>query len=65
MVNIIDPTPDPSVAKKVTCRSCGVKLQYLPIEVQRRDGHDYSGGPDGEEYITCPNCNQRVILRSW
>jgi len=56
----------PKVTKRVVCRGgCGSTIEYVPNEVQRRDGHDYSGGPDGEEYVTCPSCGKKAIIRSW
>ena len=65
MVTITNPKPDSSVVRKIICKSCGVELEYLPVEVLTRSGTDYSGGPDGEEYIVCPNCGERVIIRAW
>lgn len=65
MVRIVNPQPDPSVVKQVVCRSCGVKLEYVPHEVKRRDGKDYRGGADGEEWVDCPNCGSKAIIRSW
>ncbi len=26
---------------------------------------DYGGGPDGEEYVRCPGCGKKAIIRSW
>ncbi len=56
---------DPSVLKEISCRGCGAKLRYGKSDVKERHGTDYSGGPDGEEYIECPRCAHRVIIRSW
>ena len=65
-VRIIDAKPDPSAVKRVVHRSgCGATLEYVPNDVKTRNGTDYSGGPDGEEWIDCPNCNKKVILKSW
>lgn len=64
-VRVIDEKPDPSVVKHAICKHCGVKLEYLPIDVKSVNGTDYSGGPDGCEFIECPKCNNQVILRSW
>ena len=64
-VKVIDPTPHHTVVKQIICRNCGVKLEYTPNDVKRRDGTDYSGGPDGKEWIVCPNCNKEVTIRSW
>jgi len=65
MVKIIDEEPDPSVVKQIICKSCGVKLEYVPNEVTRQDGRDYSGGADGCEFIMCPKCKKTVVIRSW
>lgn len=65
MVKIIDPDPQPQIVKIIDCRSCGVKLSYVPYEVQKISGKDYGGGPDGKEFIICPNCGREVTIRSW
>ena len=65
MVKIVDETPDPSVVKRIVCRCCGVKLEYLPVEVKKYEGRDISGGPDGRKWIVCPKCGNDVIIRSW
>lgn len=50
---------------RITCRACAAIIQYLPGDVQRYSGTDYGGGPDGREWIVCPNCTTPVIIRSW
>ena len=64
-VVVISKTPDPSVIKHVVCRNCGAKLQYVPNDIKRYDGKDYTGGADGRTWIDCPNCNKEAILTSW
>lgn len=64
-VKVIKVKPDPKVAKRIACSNCGATLEYTPNDVKERNGRDYSGGPDGEEYINCPNCRKRAIIRSW
>ena len=64
-VRVVNEDPDKSVVKKRVCRSCGVTVEYLPIDVQTRNGTDWSGGPDGEDYVMCPKCGKKIILRSW
>jgi hypothetical protein len=64
-VRIIDETPDPAHVRRISCKSCATRLEYVLADVQRRSGTDYSGGPEGAEYIVCPKCNKDVILRSW
>lgn len=65
MVRVVDPSPDPEVIKKISCRQCGVRLEYTPSSVKRYSGKDYGGGPDGKEWIDCPNCSSEVITNSW
>lgn len=55
----------PVRVKKVICPHCGYRLSYTPNDVHRYDGTDMSGGPDGKEWINCPNDGKEVILRSW
>lgn len=65
MVKVISTGPDKTVVKQVICRNCGATLEYTPNEVQSRHGTDYGGGPDGEEWVNCPNCGHKAIIRSW
>ena len=64
-IKIINIKPHKTVAKRVTCRNCGATLEYVPNDVMERHGTDYGGGPDGSEWIVCPNCRKNVTLRSW
>jgi DNA-directed RNA polymerase subunit RPC12/RpoP len=64
MVTIVDPKPSEDVLKKVVCRNCGVKLQYVPNDVKERKSYDYTGSFDYQYYIDCPNCNTKVIVNS-
>jgi len=65
VVRIIRDEPAPEVVKQVICRNCGATLEYVPADVHTYVGRDISGGPDGQEWIDCPKCQKRVILRSW
>lgn len=56
---------DDSMVKRVTCRGCAAVLEYKQSEVKRRDGVDYSGGSDGAEWVDCPSCGDKAIIRSW
>lgn len=51
--------------KRVTCKECGSIIGYFKEEVKVYSGTDISGGPDGQEWIVCPECNENIILRSW
>lgn len=64
-VRIVEEKPDPSVVKQAICRSCGVKVEYLPIDIKSRHGTDYGGGPDGAEWVDCPKCQKQIVLKSW
>jgi len=62
MVSVVG--KDPRAVKRVTCKNCGAILEYTKAEVREHHGTDYGGGPDGFEYIKCPQCTARVVLRS-
>jgi len=64
-VKIIKIKPAKKVVKRKICRNCGATLEYTPRDVLRYDGIDIAGGPDGREYIICPNCREDITLRSW
>lgn len=63
MVKVVGEAPE--AVKHATCRNCAAKLEYTPSEVKEYHGTDYSGGPDGREWINCPRCGHEVVLRSW
>ncbi len=65
MVTIVNKEPDKSVLKEIICGNCGATLSYVPREVQSYHGRDYSGGSDGSEWVDCPNCNEKAIIKSW
>lgn len=60
MIRIIEEKPDPSVVKQVLCHNCGVKLEYVPHDIQKRKVSDYTGGCDTYHYITCPKCSEEI-----
>lgn len=63
MVSIVG--KDQTVVKRVTCRNCSSILEYVQAEVKKYRGTDYTGGADGQDWIDCPQCQEKVILRSW
>jgi hypothetical protein len=63
MVEIVG--KDLSVVKICTCRNCGSILRYGNQDLRKYSGTDYSGGPDGREWIICPGCGEDVTIRSW
>jgi hypothetical protein len=64
-VRIVDPIPDPSVVRRKTCHNCGVKLEYVPNDIQERRSTDYTGSSDTRYVIDCPNCHKEVIADRW
>lgn len=67
-MKIIDETPDPSVVKTIICRSCGVKIQYVPNDVKSLgSGMDLDGSLSGSDGFKCPNppCGKNIVTRSW
>lgn len=64
MARIIEDVPVEE--KRAVCRAgCGRTVAYVPNDVQSHHGTDISGGPDGSEWINCPGCGKRIVLRSW
>lgn len=53
--------------KKVVCPECGYTIAYVRNDVKSYSGTDIGGGPDGREWIVCPNeeCKEDITLRSW
>lgn len=64
-IRVLSIKPAKEVVKKVACKNCGARLAYTPSDVKEQHGTDIGGGPDGCEWIVCPNCKKQVILRSW
>lgn len=56
---------DETAVKRVTCRGCASILEYTLSEVKEVNGTDYGGGPDGMEWVDCPHCGGKAVLRSW
>lgn len=65
VVKIIDEGPDPSVIKQVVCRNCGVKLEYLPVDIQHQNVSDYGGGSETLHYIDCLKCKERITVKGY
>lgn len=57
-----DPKP-----RHVNCRDCCATIEYMPEEVERYDGRDISGGPDGYERVKCPRpgCRGYGYIKVW
>lgn len=63
MVKVIG--KDPKAVKTITCQNCASILEYVDADTKRYDGMDYSGGSDGQIWIDCPSCNDKVVIESW
>jgi hypothetical protein len=62
---------DESKKEKFTCSGtrtdpgCGAIVVYTKSDILKYEGKDYSGGADGQEWVNCPGCQKKHILRSW
>ena len=65
MSRIISSKVSPEAEKEVVCLGCGATIGYTKNDIKIRNGKDMSGGPDGDESIQCPKCNNKITLRSW
>jgi len=63
MVEVIGQNKD--IQKQITCKNCGSILRYVKADVREYHGTDYSGSPDGREWIVCPTCNEDVTIKAW
>lgn len=63
-ITVIAP-PDPKDALVKKCDQCGVTLQFYPVDIQQHKSVDYTGDPCGHDYIKCPNCEHKIVLKSW
>lgn len=64
-VRVLSIEPPPEVIQRITCKHCGARLEYVPNDIQVYHGRDYGGGPDGQEWVDCPNCKKKAIIRAW
>ena len=65
VVKVENPEPAKSVIKEVICQNCGALLSYVPNDVKSVHGTDIGGGPDGREWVDCPQCNKEAVIRTW
>lgn len=58
---------EPPKGKRVTCHDCAAVIEYMPEEVEKHNGTDYSGGSDGYERVKCPRpgCPGYGYIRTW
>ncbi len=62
-IRIIEEKPDPSVVKQRVCYNCGVKMEYLPADVEQRKATDYTGDSEIVRFINCPGCKVELRIR--
>ncbi len=62
-IRIINPEPDPSVIRICVCRKCGVKLEYVPLDIQKTLNYDYTGDYDEWFFIQCPKCSEKIQVK--
>lgn len=62
-IRIINPEPDKSVVRRCICRNCGVKLQFVPMDIQKELHYDYTGDFDEYYFIQCPKCNKKIQVK--
>lgn len=55
---------DKQQEKQITHKECGAVIGYFPNEIQSYTHYDYGGGSDLIYYIICPNCGQKVFVKS-
>lgn len=66
MARVIKPGPPRrEVEKRVDCPHCGARIGYVGNDVHQSNGKDYGGGPDGREWVDCPQCGKDITIRSW
>ncbi len=62
-IRIVEQKPDPSVIRNCICKRCGVKLEYLPLDVLHKTYSDYGGGSDSMSFITCLQCGNTIEVK--
>lgn len=49
--------------KTVKCPTCSAKIGYLKREIKEWEHGEYIGYWTLDRYLTCPECNEKIILR--
>ncbi len=62
VIKIVDEEPDPSVIKKTICKNCGIKIEFLPIDVLSKTLYSF-GESEIYRYIPCPKCNSEITVK--
>lgn len=50
--------------RRRTCKNCGAILSYYRADVKVGKDADYTGDKDEYHYIDCPQCKERLYLKS-
>ena len=64
-VKIIDPNPDRSVVRECICRNCGVKLSFVPKDIQSKTYKDYDDESDTSYFIQCASCSEPIYVKRY
>lgn len=59
-VRIVDEKPGPKIVRNAVCCECGVKVEFLPIDIKEREYMDYSGTSDTFYWVDCPKCQNKI-----
>lgn len=62
-IRIVEEKPDESVVKNAVCRLCGVKLEYLPIDIQSKLVYSYPNESETYSWIVCPKCQNEICVK--
>jgi Zn finger protein HypA/HybF involved in hydrogenase expression len=62
-IRIVEEKPDPSVLKRVICRNCGVKLEYVPLDVKSKRVQSFDE-TETIHWIECPKCQNHVSVKA-
>jgi len=53
------------IEKTITCKYCGCSIGYIYSDIKTETYTDYTGGKDTTDYILCPKCSMKLIVRAW
>ena len=48
---------------EIACKSCESKLEYEYADIKQGQSTDYTGDTDYYRYISCPVCNNKVVVK--
>lgn len=54
---------DAALNKRCTCKECTSIVEYTPFEIKRKNYKDISQTSCTVEYITCPECGNKIVLK--